>query len=320
MSHKQSASTSAIIGVDVSKDTLDMYALPKGEHTRINNTQEAILAFIKGKPRKTRVVLESTGPYSRLLLELLDKKGFEPCLLNAKLIYHHRLSLNQGAKTDKIDAQVIADYANSHSELRYGLNTKKQRKLLDLQRTREQLKQAITARKNQVRCSFEQLSKDILSEIVELYQDKLSKLDDTIEGLIAELSEVKTDYELLQSIKGIGPSVAKTLICALPELKQLAFRPLKRLVGIAPMANDSGKKCGKRFICGGRQEVRNALYMATIVAMRYNPVIKKYYEHKVAEGKPKKVAIVGAMAKMLKIASSVVKNQTPFFLPEPCAK
>jgi transposase len=300
------------VGIDVSKDKLDVWLLPNNQHLQVANSLKGVNKLIKHLPQTSKVVLEATGGYERLSARSLAKHGHQVCVANPKPIYHYRQSLNFAAKNDKIDARVIAQYANEMTHLRYGLVDDEQLELNDHESLRETLRKEITQAKNRKSNAHNPDVKKIYQQQIALLEKQLKKVDAFLLKKIKASPQKEKLFNQVQTIPGVGPKIATTLICQLPELGKLEHKPLARLVGVAPMANDSGKHCGKRFIQGGRCNVRNALYMGALVSSQCDPDMSKYYQSQLAKGKAKKSALVACMGRLLRVLNSVAKHEKNF--------
>lgn len=306
---------SSHVGIDVSKGKLDVFILPEKLYFTVENNKDGIKKLLSMLPENAGVLLEATGGYEQLVATTLDAKQIPVCIINPKLVYHFRKSINNLPKTDKIDAAVLARFAQERPDLRYGLYNPTQRKLLELQRCREQLKKTLKQEKNRLAQARLKEAKSAHENIIKSLSKQISRLEDKIQSIIESNETYAKQQQLLCSIPGIAESLAMTLVTSLPEMGKIKHKALQRLVGVAPICNDSGTFQGKRFIQGGRQAVRDALYMAALVSIQYNPDIRAYYLRKVSEGKPKKSALVACIAKIIRIINSVVRNETPFVLP-----
>jgi transposase len=300
------------IGIDVSKATLDVYCLPQELHFQVANSPVGIAALVKQLPLNSAIILESTGGYERMVARSLDEQGYPVCVINPMLVYHFKQSLNLKAKTDKIDARVLALFAQARPTLRYGLYSNGQQTLLDLQRCREQLKKMRQQSKNRWRQTVLPAAKAAHQCLIDALDKQIQTIEDSLLEQVHAHEAYHQSFSLLQSIPGIGANIALTLVASLPEMGKLTHKALHRLVGVAPMNRDSGTFRGKRFIQGGRQAVRDALYMSALVSVRYSPLMKAYYQQKVAQGKPKKSALVACIAKIVRIINSVIRQQRPF--------
>lgn len=305
------------IGIDVSKDKLDIYLLPEEKHYQTANNAKSIKAFFAKINKKSLIVMEASGGYERFCAQTCQSLDFATAVVNPKLVYHFRLSKNQFAKTDKLDARILAYYAKEHQEnIRHIKTTKTQRALMDMYAGYGQLKKSLLQMKNRRSTTHNKVVQKHFDGVIKSLEKQLKSLEQKMIALIEVDNKAHQNYKLIQSIPGVGSKMAITIIAALPEITQLKDKALHRLVGVAPMANDSGKFKGKRFIQGGRQPVRNALYMSALVASRHHKTIRVYYLKKLAEGKEKKSALVGCMAKLLRMIRSVIQNQRQFVMPE----
>ena len=300
------------VGIDVAKDTLEV-AFGAQEATQCfandDDGHEVLVAALAAH-RVELIVMEATGGYEAPCACALQAAGFAVAVVNARQARDFAKAMGYLAKTDSIDARVLAELAAvlakraEREKVVRTLPSEEQQRLHAMVLRRRQLVQMLVAERNRLamshraaRRSIEALIKAIRKQIVE------------IEGeLASHLTRHHADLaELLRSVKGVGPSTCMVLIADLPELGKLSGREISALVGIAPFNRDSGTLRGKRTIFGGRASVRCALYMATIVAMRHNRVIRTFYERLLAAGKPKKVAIVACMRKLLTILNAMVR-------------
>lgn len=307
-----------LAGVDVSKAFLDVAVVGAPlSHKRFANTPEGQeeLALALCSIQCDLTVFESTGGWEAAAACRMQLQELPVAVINPTRVRSFAKSMGYLAKTDKVDAKVLAEFAGvlvRREDLqRYLLPVKDQfRKELEaLMTRRSQLIAMRTAERNRlglapvsVRPSIESL----LNSIQKLLEENDSELQGRIDVHFHELDE------LLQSIPGIGPSVSRILIGALPELGHLNRRAIGALVGLAPMAKDSGNSQGKRRIQGGRAQIRKTLYMATVAAATYNPLIKAFYQRLKATGKPSKVALVACMRKLIVILNAMVRNKVPW--------
>lgn len=308
---------SICVGIDVAKETLEV-ALGAETATQSfandDDGHEALVAALAAH-RVELIVMEATGGYEAPPACALQAAGFAVAVVNARQARDFAKAMGYLAKTDCIDAQVLAALAvvlarrPDREKLVRALPSEEQQRLHAMVLRRRQLVQMLVAERNRLatshraaRRSIEVLIKAIRKQIVE------------IEGeLTSHIARHHADLaDLLQSAKGVGPNTSMVLIADLPELGKLSGREISALVGIAPFNRDSGSMRGKRTIFGGRAQVRCALYMATIVAMRHNRVIRAFYERLLDAGKPKKVAIVACMRKLLTILNAMVRTGKKF--------
>ncbi len=305
------------IGIDVSKDTLDMASYPTGQIWQYKNNQHGITKTVE-KLKSVNpeiIVMEATGGFEIPLKDALDEAGLAVTIINPKRIRDHARSMGILAKTDKIDARVIADFAAKTELMPKPPREKAERELDALITRRNQLSEMLAAERNRQK---QQLDKDIKADIeahILWLEERIKSLDKEIKDKIEQNPVFKAKSELYRSMKGVGDIFSSTLIAKLPELGKLNQREIALLVGLAPINKDSGRLRGKRMIQGGRAMVRRAAYMPVLAAIRFNPVIKGLYQRLVARGKLHKVALVACMHKMLTILNAMAKNNSPWRCP-----
>jgi transposase len=303
-----------IVGIDVSKDKLNICVLPSKDQFEIKNTKASIVSFFKNRlnaKKMTLVVFEATGGYERVLHNYL---------LDAQLPYHrahpnrvHKFGECKGhfAKTDRIDAHLLARYGEQEEITADQTTTKDQLKIKRYSARRTQLKDMIAREKQ--RCKTAKDEADILRSIkrhIKQLEQELKLITEKLNGLVEADATLSAIRKNLMTAKGVGPEVALILICDLPELGKLNREQISHLVGVAPQTKDSGKKSGYRSISHGRFYVRKAIYMAALVATRTNPRMQKIYKRLLAKGKLKKVALVAVMRKMIIMLNAMVKNKS----------
>lgn len=299
------------IGIDVSKDTLDVGLIPTGEYMSFSNTTDGIKKLTKKLKKSSphRIVIEATGGYeSHLVRKLLEVEL--PCsVVNPRQIRQYARSRGKLAKTDKLDAFVLAEYGKSCNPRLAILKSSNRVELERLLRRRAQVVEMATMERNHKRSELGVLSEQA-DEMLTLLNAQLCRLEDAIEHVVSSDDELKSDNTLLRSIPGVGLVLSSTVLAMLPEVKELNRKELAAIVGVAPFNCDSGNMRGSRHIYGGRKSVRNVLYMATISAIRFNSAIKQFYVGLVERGKAKKVAIVACMRKLLGIIGAIIKTKT----------
>ncbi len=241
----------------------------------------------------------------------LHQKGLAMSVVNPRQVRDMARGFNRLAKTDKIDAEMIARYGSIVEPQPTVFASKAEKDLKALVLRRGQLVEIMSAEKNR-RKQLSGPSKDEVSEHIDWLDERIKKLDQKIEQLSGATQQWKETKAILQSTKGIGPVISSGLLALLPELGKLDRRKITALVGLAPFNRDSGRYRGKRTIWGGRASVRTLLYLGTLSAVRYNPPICAYYKHLLAKGKEKKVALVACMRKLLICLNSMVKHQVPW--------
>ncbi|KAM3109171.1 IS110 family transposase [Phormidesmis sp. 146-33] len=299
------------VGVDISQDTLDIYVLPQGLTLQQPNTDTGVQALVEQLHPlvPTLVVAEATGGLERLLVSGLQAAAIPVAIANPRKVKGFAVALGK-AKTDRLDAEVIARFAQTVQPRSQPIVEASAQQLSDLVRRRRQLVEMQVAEKNRLCRASKAVEADI-SEPIEQIQNRLDSLNEQIQTLGAQQQDWHRKREILQSTKGIGQVTAALCLTELPELGKRSDKQIARLVGVAPLNHDSGKHQGKRMIAGGRTALRCGLYMATLVATRHNPVIREFYQRLLGKGKLKKVALVACMRKLLVILSAMIRhNQT----------
>jgi transposase len=299
------------VGIDISKEELVVAVRPTAELQSFPNTEEglaALVGFLQPLGAHS-IVLEATGGFARAAVNAMALAALPVVVVNPRQIRDFARSVGLLAKTDAIDARIIARFAEAvRPELR-PLKDLETQKLEDLNNRRRQIVEMITAEKNRLVMAPPWSQKDIRSHIAWL-EKRLKRINDDIDDLIKQSPIWRQKEKILTSVLGIGPVVTTTLLCGLPELGSLSARKLSALVGVAPFNRDSGHSRGRRSCWGGRAHVRAALYMAALTASRCNPVIREFYQRLRLAGKPAKVALVACMRKLLIILNAMVKNNT----------
>ena len=298
---------SIYVGIDVSKDSLDVAVAPSGEKRQYSNN-EAGMSKLLGKLLKlgpALIVMEPTGGFEALLAGALAAEGLPVAVVNARQIRDYARAIGKLAKTDKLDAMVIAEFARRVQPEPRPLRDDESQEIKEVVSRRRQLTEMLRAEKNRLAIARKIMKPNILAHIEWLTQE-IEGLDRHLKQLIEKSPIWREKDNLLKSIPGIGDVMAATLLAELPELGSLNRRQIASLVGVAPFNQDSGSIRGKRRIWGGRASVRAALYMAALVGTRYNPVIRSFYLRLLAKGKAKKIAIVACMRKLLTILNSII--------------
>lgn len=305
------------IGIDVSKADLFTAQREEPGTKSYPNTDHGCRDLIKDLEREGApielIVVEATGGYERRVVSSLGAHGLPVVVVNPRQVRDFAKATGQLAKTDKIDAYVLADFAaRVKPELR-PLATEEQEELRDFLLRHEQLIQMLVAEKSRLLQaqggSRQALRKKIKSHI-RFLEREIELIDSDLDDALKKSSLWKEKDDLLQSVPGIGKQTARTLLGLVPKLGTLRAPAIAKLIGLAPFNRDSGKLRGKRHISGGRSRVRAVLYMATLVATRFNPVVKTWYQRLLAAGKPKKVALVACMRKLLVVVNAMIKTKT----------
>ena len=301
------------VGIDVSKAWLDVAVLPQGRRCRVANEQagwDELIAWL-GEPTGCLVVMEATGGYQVATAATLATAGFDVVVANPRQVRDHARSRGQLAKTDRLDANAIADFAQRNQPKVRPLPDEQTRLLQALMARRRQLLEMLTMEKNRLQQAPKPLAKPITKHIQWL-EKELKQLDDDLDDQIRQSDVWREKDEILRSAPGIGDVTSRTLLADLPELGEVNNKQIAMLAGLAPLNRDSGKFQGHRTIWGGRATVRTALYMAVVSAIRHNPVIRLHYQHLKELGKAPKVAMVACMRKLLVILNTMLREHQPW--------
>jgi transposase len=300
------------VGVDVSKANLDIATNSEKGIRRLSNSTAGIkkaVEYLRGIT-PVLVVFEATGGLELSLWQALAEAGIAAAPVNPRLIRNFAKAKGILAKTDAIDAQVIAQYGQAmHPQSQAFPDTQELKEMVS---RRNQIIEMLTAEKNRLKAARRAKIQQDIKANIEWLKSRLEGVDRDLEQTIKSIPEWRQKYELLESTPGIGNTTAISLVAGLAELGKLNRHQIAALAGVAPFNRDSGTMRGKRMVWGGRPRVRSALYMATLVATRWNPVIKSFYQRLCAAGKAKKVAITACMRKLLLILNSMLKNNKPW--------
>ncbi len=302
---------SQVVGVDVSKDKLDFAFDDDTQTSTLKNTKEQIVKELIGRvknPKSTIAVMEATGGYEERLVTLLHEHKIALAVVNPRRVRDFADGIGRDAKTDPLDAQVIAFYGRVVKPEPQVAKSEEEKKLKSLVERRRQLLDLINQESNRLGQTTDREIRGYLEESLETLKKQVQVVDQRLAKCVEANHENTRKVEILRSVKGLGPVSISTFLAELPELGQLNRGQIAKLVGVAPMNRDSGKKSGRRRTFGGRSYVRRVLYMATLVATQFNPRIKTFYQHLLSEGKPKKVALTAAMRKLLTIVNTLIKN------------
>jgi len=305
--------TAQFVGIDVSKQRLDVGFYPAGRHWEEQYDEAGILRLTKQLSEQPveLIVVEATGGLQIPLVASLAAASLPVVVVNPRQVRDFAKALGQLAKTDRIDALVLARFAEAvRPELR-PVRDELSQHLAALMARRRQLIEMLVAEKNRLHSALKSLRQPIKTHIAWL-QRQLKQIDSDLDSAIRASAHWRTQEDIIRSVPGAGQGLARTLIIDLPELGQLNRRQISALVGLAPYNKDSGNVRGRRAIWGGRAHVRAALYMAALSASRCNPVIRPFYQRLRQQGKPFKVAITACMRKLLVTINTMVKNQTPW--------
>lgn len=301
------------VGIDISKDRLDVHVHETGERFGVANDTEGIAALTARWARAAvRVIgLEATGGYETMLAASLAQAGLPVVIVNPAQVRRFAQALGERAKTDAIDAAVIAHFVETTKPDIRPLKDEQTRFLSDLMARRRQIIAMITAERQRERLAPMRVKKSIARLLKALIRE-LESLDTDIDAAIKASPMWRKNEDLLASVPGVGRVIARTLIAGMPELGRLDRRQIAALAGLAPWTRQSGQWRGKSFIGGGRADVRCALYMGAMVAARRNPILKAFRDKLVAAGKPKMVALVAVARKLLTMLNAILRDQTPW--------
>jgi transposase len=302
------------VGVDVSKDRLDVHVLPRGEVFAVARNGEGLEELNKrlGGLGVSLVVVEATGGFETVVAASLAGASLPVVVANPAQIRAFARALGKRAKSDPIDAEVIARFAGAtRPELRT-LPDEQTRTLADLVARRRQIVQMIAAeRQREKRTQLRRVLRSI-KNVVAALEKALNDVDQEIDDSVRGSPVWREKEDLLASVPGIGPVTARVLLAEMPELGSLDRRQTASLAGLAPWTRQSGQWRGKSFIGGGRAGVRTALFMASLTAVRHNPVLKAFHQRLIAAGKPKMVAIIAVARKLLTILNAILRDKRPW--------
>lgn len=301
------------VGVDVSKDQLDVAVVPSGEMYSFANDEEGIRDLVAAlTPMAPRiVVLEATGGLEIAAAGMLGVSGLPVAIINPRQGRDFARASGRLAKTDAIDAQVLAEFACRMQPEPRPLADEQTQRLSALITRRRQVIEMIVAEKNRLRRAHLEVTKRLKAHI-DWLEHELEEVDDELSNEIRRSPLWREQENLLRSVPGVGPVLSATLLAQLPELGTLNRKEIAALVGVAPLNRDSGRWRGHRTCWGGRAKVRSALYMATLAALRHNSVIRTFYDRLLANGKLKKVALVACMRKLLTILNAMMRDGQPW--------
>jgi transposase len=303
-----------IVGVDVSKDWLDVFVLPEGEVFRVERNGAGLATLVERLRAGDLglVAVEATGGFESVVAAALGGAGLPLVVVNPAQVRHFAKALGLKAKTDPIDAAVIARFAEATRPAVRALPDEATRMLADLvARRRQVIDMLVAERQRAKRASLERVKRS-LARLIAALEKELTEIDQEIDDGVRGSPAWREAEDLLGSVPGVGPITARTLIAECPELGRLDRRQVAALAGLAPFTRQSGQWKGKARIGAGRATVRTALTIATMAAIRHNPVIKAFRDRLVAAGKPKMVALIAAARKLLTILNAVIRDKTPW--------
>ncbi len=298
-------------GVDISKALLETAVVPGGQRWRTANNRLGIRQIVRrlATMQVAGVVIEATGGWERPLVKALNKARIATSVINPRQGRDFAKATGRLAKTDEIDAGVLADFGQKLKPPARPLADDLTLALQELMNRRRDLVEMLVQERNR-RQHVSVAMKTKIEQHIAWLEEQLDELDDQIDKGLGDHPDLSQKRDTLRSVPGVGPVLGRTLVAELPELGKLNRRQIASLVGVAPLNWDSGVMRGTRHIWGGRSSVRSALYMGVLTAIRINPVIKKFYQHLIANGKKTKVALTACMRKLLIILNTMVRTNT----------
>lgn len=312
MNTSSPSSNGIVIGVDVAQNTLDIATSDRTRVEHLAYDQATLNALVRRWRRHTPqlIVMEATGGLERRLAHHLLRAGLAVAIVNPAQIRCFARAAGQTAKTDAIDARLIARYGQLMQPRPSELPDEHELKLTALISRRRQVVRMRTAEKNRLSRTGDPAMRRLIRQAITLYSNQLERLNSEIAAILETNETMRQRAAILQSVPGVGATTAGTLIAELPELGHANRQEIARIVGVAPINRDSGLMRGKRITGGGRTHVRKTLYMATLVATRHNPTIRDFYLRLQAQGKCKMTALVAAMRKLLTILNLMIRDNT----------
>jgi transposase len=299
-----------VVGIDIAKHHFDLHLLPEGKTACYANTSAGIhqCRLFLAQVQAERIVLEATGGYETALTMELQTVGMPVVVVNPRRVRDYARSQGWIAKTDRIDARVIAEFATSPRVQVRELPDAHARQRKALIARKRQLVEIQVAERNHREHAADRVLTQSIRRVLQVIEKEIANIDKKILASIAADPQLQRKAEILDSVPGFGNATAALLVTELPELGRLNRREIAALVGVAPMNRDSGQFQGKRMTGGGRTRVRSALYMPLLAVLRCNPVIRSFYQRLLDHGKAKRTALVAAMRKLLTIANTMLKN------------
>jgi transposase len=306
-------SSGKFVGIDVAKDKLDIAVLGEKKASQVGNDEAGIVKLIQKlqKLELELIVVETTGGYQRAVVLGLYEAGLPVAVVNPSRVRQYARASGLHAKTDKLDAFNLVEFGKQMKPRKFEAKSEAGRYVSALLVRRRQVEEMVKAEKSRLRTVFTQMRGSV-ERMIEVLKEEIKQLEKELDKFMKENEEWQVQEQILTSAKGVGRVTAATLLAELPELGKLDRKKIAALVGLAPMNSDSGKKRGYRKTKGGRSVVRSALYMSTLVATRYNPLIQAQYQELLRRGKVKKVALTACMRKFLTILNAMMRDKAPF--------
>jgi transposase len=303
-----------IVGIDVSKDRLDVALRPSGEIFAVERNSAGLdLLVARLKDLSPHIVaLEATGGFETVVAAALAAAGLPVVIVNPANVRSFAKAIGQRAKTDPIDAAVIAHFAEATRPEPRPLPDEATRLLADLTARRRQIIEMMVSERQRERRLIAPRLKKSITRLLKALQKELTSVDADIDDAVRGSPAWREKEDLLTSVPGVGPTIARTLMAELPELGKLDRKEIAALAGLAPFTRQSGQWRGRSFIGGGRTVVRTAVFMGALVAKKHNPTLKVFFERLVAAGKPKMVALIAVARKLLTILNAILRDNRPW--------
>jgi transposase len=306
-------STAPFVGIDISKDQLDIAVRPTNERNRFANTDEGVDLLVQTLKafQPALIVMEATGSYHRLVLGRLVAAGLPAIAINPRQARDFARAIGRLAKTDAIDADVLAEFGEKIRPEFRAIATEATQQIEAICTRRRQLVSMLAAEKNRIHTAPSSM-RTVINKHIQWLEKHIQQLEKDLDKQIRSTPAWRDKDDLLRTCKGIGPITSHTMLACLPELGTLNRGQIAALVGVAPFNNDTGKYRGRRHVQGGRADVRSVLYMATLTAIRFNAPIRAFHQRLIDAGKLKKVAITACMRKLLTILNAMVRTNKPW--------
>lgn len=302
------------VGIDVAKATLDLHVLPSGQTKTLPNVKAGFkeLKLLLPNPANCLIVLEATGGFEREVVAELIDAGYRVAVINPKRARDFAKALGLVAKTDRIDAHVLALFAEKVQPAPSEKTPEKLAEIQQLVARRRQLIDLKTQESNRWDVTHVKAAKKSIQKVLNTLEAEIRRIEKALEALVESDDEWRNKAQLIESVPGLGNVTATTFMADVPEIGKLNRQQISALIGLAPYNRDSGAMKGKRSISGGRKSVRCVLYMAAMAARRHNPVVKAFAQRLAQHGKPFKVIITACMRKLLVILNAIVKSGRPW--------
>ena len=305
--------TTVVLGIDVSKEWIDAYLLPQGDKWHVANDAKELKDWVGQLPEGIALaVMEATGGLEIQPAAALAQAKIPTAIVNPKQVRSFAEAMGQLAKTDPIDARLIALFGEKVQPRVKALPDEEHAALIELLTRRRQLVADKVAEQNRLSIMRSHQAQKSIKAHIRWLEKQIEKIDQELDDTIQKSPLWLAKENLLTTIPGVGSKTARTMLALMPELGQINRREIAALAGLAPFTRESGKWKRKSFIKGGRKEARSALYMAALTAARCNPVIRPFYESLVSQGKPHKVALTACMRKMLTVMNAIIRDQKPW--------